>query len=212
MTTPERTPVRLPSLAAATGELWTLLIDLAVHAASVPWTLVGGQMVMLHGLERDREAPRVSADIDTVVDLRAKQDGLRALVGIFERLGLEAVGPPSPDGIMHRYVTYEDRTADIPRPDLLGALVIKAAATEIELKSPTRHFRDLAFLCSLVDDPFALRERTDKKDRQRLGFAAARMPDDDSLWTVLGAHERDARATWRILAAKALRNASRHCV
>jgi len=35
MTTPKRTPVRLPPLAEATGELWTLLIDLAAHAASV---------------------------------------------------------------------------------------------------------------------------------------------------------------------------------
>lgn len=81
--------------------------------------------------------------------------------------------------------------------------MIKAAATEIELRSPLRHFRDLAFLSSLVEDPFVLRERTDKTDRRRLGSAAARMPEDDTLWTALGEHERDARAAWKILTTRA---------
>lgn len=58
-------PVRYP------GEwhLWEALFELA-EGAGEGWTLVGGQMVLLHGLEHGRSPPRVSTDLDVLVNAR----------------------------------------------------------------------------------------------------------------------------------------------
>ncbi len=63
-----------------------------------------------------------------------------------------------------------DRTALVPRPNLLGAIIIKAAASGNDPR-PRRHLLDLALLCSLVEDPLALREDLTSKDRTRLRLA-----------------------------------------
>ena len=41
--------VRLPPLAAPVDQLWHVLMDLS-EQLTVPWTLVGGQMVLLHAV------------------------------------------------------------------------------------------------------------------------------------------------------------------
>jgi hypothetical protein len=44
-------PLELPSLVGALELIWLTLFDLADRLADVPWAVVGGQMVFLHGAE-----------------------------------------------------------------------------------------------------------------------------------------------------------------
>jgi hypothetical protein len=69
----------------------------------------------------------------------------------------------------------------VPRPSLLGAIVGKAAAATVD-HDPERHLSDLAFLCGLVTDPFALAEEVTKKDRARLRGAGAKLGADHRAW------------------------------
>lgn len=64
-------------------------------------------------------------------------------------------------------VLHDGRSALVPRPNLLGAIVIKAAAVNND-RQPPRHLTDLAFLVSMVDDPLALRVELTAKDLARL--------------------------------------------
>lgn len=52
--------IELPSLGSPTDELWEVLLRLAdkARAKRVPWMLIGGQMMLLHTLERGREPGR----------------------------------------------------------------------------------------------------------------------------------------------------------
>lgn len=61
-------------------------------------------------------------------------------------------------------VRHGRRRALVPRPNLLGAIVIKAAAVAADPR-PQRHLRDLAFLCSLVADPDPIGKRAVRLDR-----------------------------------------------
>ena len=80
-------------------------------------------------------------------------------------------------------IVHEGRSGTLPRPTLLAAIVGKAAATA--LPTPERHFRDLALLCALVDDPFALAEQLTKKDRQRVRLAKLLSDDTHAAWALV---------------------------
>lgn len=69
-------------------------------------------------------------------------------------------------------VRHGDRIAYVPRPSLLGAIIVKAAAVNNDPK-PRRYLRDVAFLCSLIDQPLALRNAMTRKDRNGTGHATA---------------------------------------
>lgn len=74
----------------------------------------------------------------------------------------------------------------MPRPSLLAAVVGKAAACKIP-GDPARHIRDLAFLCALIADPFAMREEMVAKDLTRLRAAAPLLADREAQhWRQLG--------------------------
>jgi len=220
-----RPTVTLPPLGPPVDELWHVLLDLG-QTLTVPWTLVGGQMVLLHALEHGQVPPQVSQDGDVVADIRAASTALSDVAAALGGYGfvLEGIGP---GGVGHRYVRptagasgprrrvtvdvlapegvgtradltttppgltvqvpggtqalartelvtliHEGRSGTVPRPTLLGALVTKAAACGLP-DDPARHLRDLALLCALVDDPFAMRDQLTAKDRQRLGLAVA---------------------------------------
>ncbi len=62
-----------------------------------------------------------------------------------------------------------DRSGLVRRPDLLGALVAKAAATAIAVReNPDRDWQDAALLLATIPDPVSAGDLCDKKDRQRL--------------------------------------------
>lgn len=61
----------LPALDDATSALWDALLDISERMHD-SWTLVGGQMVFLHGVEAGVPPPRISRDLDLVVDVRVR--------------------------------------------------------------------------------------------------------------------------------------------
>jgi hypothetical protein len=57
----------------------------------------------------------------------------------------------------------------VRRPNLLGALVAKAAATTIPVRNnPDRDWQDAALLLARVRDPFELAREVGRTDRRRL--------------------------------------------
>ncbi|WP_346619235.1 hypothetical protein [Blastococcus montanus] len=194
--------VELPALAGPLDTLWDLVLDLAGQLPPAGWALVGGQMVMLHGLLAGRVATRASQDVDVLADLLSDEAGLVRCVRAVRELDLE----PQPDaaGKVCRFVRASDqaradilapehtpprrrlrtvggdtirieggtqalqravpvhvtkgqRTAPVPVPDLLGALVLKAAAWATDTRDRARHSGDAAFLAGLIADPLAER-------------------------------------------------------
>ncbi|WP_226651363.1 hypothetical protein [Streptomyces hydrogenans] len=214
------------------------------------WTLIGGQMVLLHGLEHDRTPPGVSLDLDVLANLLSNQRSLQILVSALEALGFESAGL-SPEGKAHRYkrgdgegvlvvdllapdnlggrvdltttppgstlevpggrqavhrteavkVQLDDRVGVIYRPNLLGAIVGKAAALTIPTAPKDKHYRDLAFLLSLPGDPIAMRDELEKGDRRKLAVARALHDPTHAAWRQLGdpEAEADGQAMYRLL-------------
>lgn len=96
-------------------------------------------------------------------------------------------------------VTHEGRTAAVPRPSLLAAIVAKGAACGLN-GDPARHFRDLALLSALVDDPFAMREQLTKNDLHRLRAAGTLASVQHPAWQLIPSTVRDnGQITFRIL-------------
>ena len=98
----DREPVDLPVLAGLDDRLWHALIELT-EVMRGAWTLVGGQMVLLHSLENGIQAPRISADIDVLVNARVAVGGIREFVNALNSLGFDLAGA-SPEGLAHRYL------------------------------------------------------------------------------------------------------------
>ncbi len=242
-------------LAGSLDDIWRGLADLAIAAGDLPWTIVGGLMVLLHGLEHGTTPDRVTNDIDAAVDVRIDPRGVARLVSVLSGLGYETAGT-SPEGHAYRFeklassralvAAGQDARSDlvvdvlvpeglglradittvgratafpvsgltqalrrtelvpvdidrtvvwIPRPNLLGAIVAKATACDVDSQDTGRHHTDLAFLCGLADDPFALAEDVDPKDRRRLRRAADILPHDHGVWRI----DPDARTALEIL-------------
>jgi len=218
--------ITLPPLPAPVDQLWDVLLDLS--ELDIPWSLIGGQMVLLHGLEHGLTPPQISQDGDIIGDVRANPGALRGLVRELVAYGFVLEGM-STDGRAHRYVRtaqprpvvidllapegvgprvdlttsppgrtievpagtqaltrtqivdvrHGSRTGRVPRPSLLAAVVGKAAACRLP-GDPARHVRDLAFLCALVEDPFAMRQEMTSKDLSRVRAAAPMLSDRDA--------------------------------
>ena len=221
-------PLELPVLGALHDDLWTVLCDLADrHRAD--WTVIGGQMVMLHGLQAGRSPGRVSDDLDLVIDARVRRRTIPAFIATLRELGFVSAGV-SPDNVAHRFgcgavlvdvvspdgvaeradlctigsattievrggsqalqrtervpVLHRQRRALVPRPSLLGAIAIKAAAVRSD-DHPQRPLQDLAFLCSVLADPFEARDRLTTSDRRRLRAVAELNDQTHEAWRLL---------------------------
>lgn len=112
-----RPPLVLPSAPEPAGEIWTTLCELAA-AKPDGWTLIGGQMVLLHALEHDAEPARISTDLDILVNARVVAGAVGAFVSLIEALGFALAGE-SPDGVAHRY-TRRHTVIDVLAPEGLG--------------------------------------------------------------------------------------------
>ena len=239
----------LPALTGQLDVLWRLVFDLASRLDPAGWQLIGGLMVLTHGLAAGRTLPRTTGDIDVLADLIATSTGLEACVSAVEHAGFEPVEDNK--GNVYRFKRLSDdvsvdvlapdhappkrslRTrrnrdtivvaggrqalerggiitvtspdhgrADVPVPDLLGALVLKAAAWAVDSRDRERHSGDAAFLTSLIADPRAEVARYHGSDRKRLRALGRGALDraDAAEWRVLGDAATDAYLTWRILA------------
>jgi hypothetical protein len=103
---------------------------------------------------------------------------------------------------MQLRVVKDGRSALVPVPNLLGALVLKAAAWATDSRDRERHSGDAAFLASLITDPIAERDRFKGSDRKRLRLLDKVLADPDAAeWRRLGDHADDGYATWRLLLA-----------
>jgi hypothetical protein len=223
--------------------LWAALIELS-ELRPGEWTLVGGQMVFLHAVEHGVAPPRVSTDLDVLVNARVVIGGVREFVAAIEVRGFVLDGV-SPEGVAHRYrrggvsidvlapeglgsrtdltttppgrtlqvpggtqalartelvpVAFGDRSGLVPRPSLLGAIVGKAVAVDVD-DVPDAQRLDLALLLSLVDDPIAMAGQLTKKDRQRLRSRSEIADTDQRAWQSLPADAADrGRAAYRLL-------------
>lgn len=207
----DRAPVELPVLSGVDEQLWLALIELT-EIEGPTWTLIGGQMVLLHAIENGVLPPRVSTDLDVVVNARVASSAVRELIVELEGRGFSSVGI-SPQGIAHRYarggvsidvlapeglggradlvttppgrtlevpggtqalkrtemvpVEFRGQVGNVPRPSLLGALICKACAVDVD-DVPDAQRSDLALLLSLIDEPLRMAAELDRKDRQRL--------------------------------------------
>jgi hypothetical protein len=238
----DRPPVRTAHLSPLTLALFVVVGELVVAFEDIPWTVVGGQMVFLHGVENGRAPSRVTTDIDTAVDVRAAPHSVSATVEALHGLGYASAGT-SPEGRAYRFVRGEtdivdiedlesDDTTDsvdllvadnlgpraridtvgggkafetpgvhqalgrtelvpvevgtdvvlVPRPNLLGAIVAKATAVDVDAQDPGRHISDVMFLSSLIPDPFTMRDALTASDRRRLQRLLDIVPLDDPRW------------------------------
>lgn len=115
--------IDLPPLAAPVDELWHVLLDLA-EQLDAPWTLVGGQMVLLHALEYGQTPPVVSQDGDMLADIRAERGALKAIVAALDKARFTP--EPSGDDLVHRYtrpsaIPDKPLVIDLLAPEGLGS-------------------------------------------------------------------------------------------
>jgi predicted nucleotidyltransferase len=97
-------------------------------------------------------------------------------------------------------VSKDERSAVVPVPGVLGALVLKAAAWVADSRDPERHSADAAFLTSLISDPLAERGSFAGSDRKRLLRLDKVLGDPDAVeWRRLGEAAGDSYTTWRLL-------------
>ena len=240
----EREPVELPALAGHDHTLWHALLELA-DLRSRAWTLIGGQMVFLHATEHGVTPPRVSADLDVLVNARVVTGAVRRFVRAIENRGFELEGA-SPRGVAHRYhrgrVSLDVLAPDglgprtdltttppghtvqvpggtqaltrtellpvavgssrglVPRPSLLGAVIIKAAAADVDDQTDAQ-LGDLALLLSLIEQPMTERGNLTSKDKRRLLARSELLNAGHRAWSALSASEADrGRAALRLLA------------
>jgi len=204
--------VDLTGIDPLSGAIWDELLELAVRRPE-GWTLVGAQMVALHGRQRDRTPPRATSDADVLVDVRIVPEGTARFSKLLVENGYELEGVDSfgvghrftngrvkidllaPDGLPKRKkhlvtlppartvsvpggtqalrrtqlvdIKRKTRTGRIPCPDLLGAILLKARAVEVD-DLPASQLSDLAFLLGLVEDPRELIGQFQGKERSWL--------------------------------------------
>jgi hypothetical protein len=238
--------LELPPLGISDTGLWDALLDIADRVPD-GWTLIGGQMVLLHALERDRIPPRVSEDLDLVVDVRVRPPVLGRLVKALEDLGFTNPGPTA-DGVAHRFLragvgvdvlapdgvgertdlttigggatvqvgggTFALRRSEtiavragrrrgrVPRPDLVGAVLIKAVAVKRDRKRGSeRHLRDLAFLLSLVENPITMRDELGSGNRRRVKAVTQLEDREHEAWRLIEDPQAraDGQATFALI-------------
>ena len=91
-------------------------------------------------------------------------------------------------------------TRELPRPDLLGAILLKARAVDVA-DDPAKHRRDLAFLLSFVGDPSALRAELSSAERGTLRARAELLDPNHPAYQGIGQRENAASALQLLLRA-----------
>lgn len=91
-------------------------------------------------------------------------------------------------------------TTTVSVPNAFGALVLKAAAFQVDSRDPERHLQDAAVLLCCIEDPYAEREQFAGSDRQRLEILRHALPDGAREWRALNAEHRvNGQAALRLL-------------
>lgn len=228
-----------------TRHVWRALLGIARQRPE-GWTLIGAQMVALHGFEQGEEPPRLSADADIIVNARIASQTVKDFARFLENEGFELEGI-NQDGIGHRFrrddvaidllapdglkqtgeavttippartvqvpggtqalrrthlveVIVDKTSAHLPRPNLLGAILIKARAVDVD-DVPQAQLRDLAFLLSLANDPLGMAASLSSSERKWLRRREELRESDAAPWRHLTEDQAEAgRAAYQILA------------
>ncbi|GAB3542995.1 hypothetical protein GCM10027403_36540 [Arthrobacter tecti] len=109
--------IELPPSTEAQEAAWGALFNIH-ERLTYGWTLVGGQSVYLHAVERESISVRPTDDADTVLDIREHPNMLATFTGLLVELGFKSAGF-SPDGHEHRWVR-EEAKIDVLIPRFLG--------------------------------------------------------------------------------------------
>src|SRR5699024_138314 len=206
----------MPPMVPKQTASWLSLLDLS-ERIPVGWTLVGGQLIHLHSVERGQAPVRPTTDLDTVLDIRGHGHMLRQFTQVLIQLEFTSTGR-SQSGHEHRWAGPDGAQFDvliprhlgeraskrtgatgaptieapgaqqalnrteqvlvrvanheglICRPNLFGALVGKAATSEIVIDpGKERHAEDFAVLASLLTAADPRSETISKLDAQYLG-------------------------------------------
>jgi hypothetical protein len=64
-------------------------------------------------------------------------------------------------------VEVDSKMGAIPRPDILGAMLVKLEATSLP-GDPARHYQDLAYLLTILSRPMRVRPALTSKERSKL--------------------------------------------
>lgn len=104
---------------------------------------------------------------------------------------------------MNLVLRHEDGESVLQTPDLLGVLVLKAAAYCADRRDRHRHLDDVALLASLIEDHKSCISRLHGSDKKRLRAVAKALNDaEDSSWRKLNLENRKkGQLTLRILSA-----------
>ncbi|GEN79489.1 hypothetical protein AFE02nite_12230 [Actinotalea fermentans] len=107
-------------------------------------------------------------------------------------------------------IEHEGGTVEVAVPDLLGALVLKAAAHIADRRDRERHLRDAGLLASLIADHRRELGRLQGSDRKRLRHLAEALSDPlDDAWLLLPDDARQrGQDTLRILSTYPARAAA----
>ncbi len=177
---------------------WLGILDL-YEVLPEGWTLIGGQLVHLHCAERGQFPARPTNDADTVVDVLLPEGVGERARGRTGATGSPTLPTQGGTQALQRSkvvaVTVAGRHGSVRRPNLVGALIVKAAAhTNIGDQDPRRHRRDFLVLAGLIKAADFANEELSKKDRQRLlGILAAIERDRALLLEVPGSATAIAR-------------------
>ncbi|CAN5557060.1 hypothetical protein BH10ACT2_BH10ACT2_25340 [soil metagenome] len=146
--------IRLPALAGGQAESWRALIEIAPHLGR-HWLLIGGQMVLLHEVERESTDTRPTNDIDLVVDLRIDPAALEHTHSVLAGTGFSQ-DLPSPEGVAHRY-RRDGATIDILAPDHMGtrAQLSLGSGRTIEAPGTSQAFGRVSLVRVELDDTTA---------------------------------------------------------
>lgn len=91
----------------------------------------------------------------------------------------------------------ESRSGQVPRPNLLGAILVKARAVAVG-DLPDAQREDLAFLLSLVSDPYEMQSELSQKERGWLRKGKELLDGDAAAWRAVDDAE-DSRLALRVL-------------
>lgn len=94
-------------------------------------------------------------------------------------------------------VKIDARKGSVPRPDLLGAILVKARAVGVD-DVPEAQREDLAFLLSLVSDPYEMRGQLRRTERNWLRDRSELLVEDAAAWRAVENPE-DARLALEVL-------------
>lgn len=108
-------PIELPPLSGVPSGTWPTLLDLAETLDPSTWTLIGGQMVLLHSMEEGRYPARVSTDLDLLINARLVSASPRRVARVLIDMAF-TTNLGSPEGLAHRF-SRDDAIVDVLAPE-----------------------------------------------------------------------------------------------